>query len=89
MYRMKESFLQRNEVLLIRFHDPLEVTSGGILRHQREQARHAALVRGIEKPYIVHLAWIGQSEKKSFFEDWDLWLLDNGKCKDNIVWNGW
>lgn len=70
-----------SEKLVIRFYDPLDVVHGGVFHMSMAACNAAAQQRGIESPYVVHLAWIQPIDKKSVFSQHQLWFYHNLKCE--------
>lgn len=67
------------ETLVIRFYDPLDVVNGGVFHWNKNDARAAARRRKIAEPYVVHLAWITQLQKRPVLTRHRLWFY-NMKC---------
>jgi hypothetical protein len=69
------------EDLRIRWFDPLDVTNGFMFQIEAAQTYPVAKSRGVERPYVVHLAWIKEeAEKRNVLAQRKLWFVRDGKC---------
>lgn len=65
--------------LSIRFFDPLEVMTYGVLGLGKKTKRLARM-KGITEPYLFHLAWRGQHRKLECLNKLGLWYYSSDKC---------
>jgi hypothetical protein len=81
-YRMKPQH-GMDAVYSIRFYHPFEVMNSGLFVRNREEAFAFARAKRYGKPWVIHLAYLGEDEKEPALNDADLWFYDGKQCIKN------
>jgi hypothetical protein len=68
-----------NETFKIRWYGQLRVHNGGSMWMTVDQARDAAIKKGVNMPHVVHFCFMPPADKRPFAENAGLWFLEWGE----------
>lgn len=77
--------LPTNDHVVFRYYDPTDVMNGGLLQQNWTSMTQQIQKRRLQRPFVVHAAWVTGSEKYSFLNSMGLWFLRGGRCNKNTI----
>lgn len=82
---IQEYRLPTGDHVVFRYFEPTDVMNGGLIRTNWTAMVREVRRRGVEKPYVVHAAWIQPRQKYSFLKSMGLWFLRDEKCDASMI----